>query len=309
MSTIDLHSHSAYSPDGQVEPGDIVRLARKQGVHTMAITDHNSVKGVEEGIAAAQMTPGVQCLPGIEIDASWEGLDLHILGLGINYKAPVFAEIEKNAFRKETLYCIRLADGFQSLGFLLNIDALQAEYTNLTPELLIRTLLADSRNQTLEKLRPYLKNGARSAMPVFHMYCDYCLKGKPLFFQRHYMELAETLQVIHEQGGIPFLAHPGGSLSDFDEQLPALFEQGVSGVEAFSTYHTHDLNRRFAKQAKALGMWISCGSDFHGAIKPAIQLGQVDDSGYEADVAHSVDLILEKMNSAQSSIPARPLEG
>lgn len=294
MSTIDLHSHSKYSPDGELTPAAIVKRAHEHGVHTMAITDHNSARGVAEGLTAADPVPGMRCIPGIEIDASWEGLNLHILGLGIDHTAPVFADIEANALVQETKFCLQLAEGFQALGLQLNSADLLKDTPNLAPEFLFRRIMDEPANRDHERVKPYLPGGARSDMPIFNMYRDYCLPGQLLYIPRYYMELDDALAAIKEHRGTSFLAHPGGSLTDFETQIPALYECGVEGIEAFSTYHSDEQNRQFAAQAKALGMLISCGSDFHGTVKPTIELGQVNDSGYEADIARSVEQILSK---------------
>ncbi len=292
MSKIDLHSHSKYSPDGELDPEVIVHLAKERGVHTLAITDHNSVRGVSEGLEAGKKF-GVRIIPGIEIDASWNGLNLHILGLGIDHTAPVFEAIEKNAILQESKLCLQLLDGLKDLGLFVENEAELRDSVALSPELIIRKILDNPQNQKDERILPYLAGGNRSEMPVFNFYYDYCLSGKPLFIPRFYETLENAIIAIKENGGTPFLAHPGGSLTDFEKQLPDLHKMGVEGVEAFSTYHSPELNVTFAKMAKSLGMLISCGSDFHGRVKPTIQLGQVDDSLYATEVSEAVEKILK----------------
>ena len=97
---IDLHMHSLYSDDGELSPEDIIKIGKKEGMDIMALTDHNSVKGVDEMIKHGEEA-GIRIISGVEIDCVYKGINLHMLGYGIDYKRKEFIDIEEEIFKKE----------------------------------------------------------------------------------------------------------------------------------------------------------------------------------------------------------------
>ncbi len=94
--------------------------------------------------------------------------------------------------------------------------------------------------------------------------------------------------MITQAGGLPVLAHPGESLHTPEDQLPALFKMGIAGIEAFSSYHTPEIADYYVEKARAYGVSLTCGSDFHGKNKPEIALGSVECQGLEREIIESV---------------------
>ena len=97
---IDLHMHSLYSDDGEFSPEEIIKIGKREEMEIMALTDHNSVKGVDEMIKYGKEA-GIKVISGVEIDCVYKGINLHMLGYGIDYKRKEFLEIEEEIFEKE----------------------------------------------------------------------------------------------------------------------------------------------------------------------------------------------------------------
>lgn len=285
MSSIDLHIHSNASIDGDLTPSAIVHMAKGSNLQAIAITDHNSVRGVRPGLIAAKLE-GIKLIPGIEVDCLFGDLNLHVLGYNIDIEDPAFEEIEKGAIRQEEEYFPRLVDRLQELGFHVNPeDVIEFASTPVPCEEDVGAYLIHSEeNQTDLRLQSYSEGGIRSDNPYFNFYLDFCTYGKPAFIERQYPDLSTVAQIIKDTGGIPVLAHPGESLPDPDNQIPSIVNDGILGIEVYSSYHSPQMTRYFKQKADEIDLIITCGSDFHGKNKPAITLGSVECEGYESQI-------------------------
>jgi len=145
-------------------------------------------------------------------------------------------------------------------------------------------LLSRSEYDTDKRLDPFRAGGVRSDMPYFNFYCDFCTPGKPAFIEADHPDLSDIIDVIKTTGGIPVLAHPGGTLNTPEEQLLPILNRGVEGIEAFSNYHTPDILQYYVKKAEEYSVFVTCGSDFHGKNKPAIELGGISCDGFEQQI-------------------------
>ncbi|MEA3327126.1 MAG: PHP domain-containing protein [Chloroflexota bacterium] len=285
MSAIDLHIHSSVSSDGEFSPGEIVNMSKKRGLQVISITDHNSIRGVKPGLEAAASV-GITLIPGIEIDCLFDDLNLHILGYNIDIENPAFLKIEKAAIVQEKEYFPRLITRLQELGFnIQKNDVLKHSSTLIPCEEDVGAYLIDSAENLGDiRLLPYREGGTRSDNPLFNFYLDFCTRGKSAYIERQYPDLRSIVQIIIEAGGIPILAHPGESLPDPDKELHPIVKEGILGFEAFSSYHTPEMSQYFMDQAEEFGILVTCGSDFHGKIKPAISLGSVECKGLESQI-------------------------
>jgi len=289
MRSIDLHIHSSVSSDGEFSPGEIVNMSKKMGLQVISITDHNSIKAVKPGMEAAESF-GLTVIPGIEIDCLFDDLNLHILGYNIDIKNPTFVEIEKDAIEQEKKYFPRLITRLQELGFHIQENAVRNLTDTPIPceEDVGAYLLNSVKNQGDQRLLPYREGGTRSDNPLFNFYLDFCTRGKSAYIERQYPDLRSVVQIIIESGGIPILAHPGESLPDPNKQLQSVVNEGISGIEVFSSYHSSDMTQYYMDKADELTLLMTCGSDFHGKNKPAISLGSVECEGLESQILHGL---------------------
>lgn len=272
---IDLHMHSLYSDDGEFTPTQLVHACYKQGITIMSIADHNSVKANTEGKAVAESL-GIHYITGIEIDCSYKGINLHVLGYGIDVTQPIFSELEDNIMCQELTCSAKKIELTNALGFQITKEAMDSVSDNgvYTGEMFGEVLLADERYLDHEILKPYRQGGARSDNPFVNFYWDYYSQGKPCYTEIHYPSLAETIALIKQHGGVSVLAHPGnnlkGNFAIFDEMV----DLGLQGVEVFSNYHDASTVTYFLNAARQHNILITCGSDYHGKTKPSITLGE-----------------------------------
>lgn len=273
-SYIDLHMHSMYSDDGEYTPTQLVDMCHEAGVKIMAIADHNWVKANEEAKKHADEL-GMTYIPAIEIDCTYKGVNLHVLGYGIDNQE-VFNQLGEDIEKQEIACSMKKLELTNALGFDLKKEQLDALSTNgvYTGEMFGEALLNDSRYDDHELLKPYHQGGERSDNPYVNFYWDYYAQGKPCYTEIHFPTLEETIQLIHQHGGVALLAHPGNNLKGQFELFDEMVALGLDGVECFSSYHTTETNEYFYNKAKELNVLYTCGSDFHGKTKPSIYLGE-----------------------------------
>lgn len=273
-SYIDLHMHSMYSDDGEYTPTQLVDMCHEAGVKIMAIADHNWVKANEEAKKHADEL-GMTYIPAIEIDCTYKGVNLHVLGYGIDNQE-VFNQLGEDIEKQEIACGMKKLELTNALGFDLKKEQLDALSTNgvYTGEMFGEALLNDSRYDDHELLKPYRQGGERSDNPYVNFYWDYYAQGKPCYTEIHFPTLEETIQLIHQHGGVALLAHPGNNLKGQFELFDEMVTLGLDGVECFSSYHTTETNEYFYNKAKELNVLYTCGSDFHGKTKPSIHLGE-----------------------------------
>lgn len=273
-SYIDLHMHSMYSDDGEYTPTQLVDMCHEAGVKIMAIADHNWVKANEEAKKHADEL-GMTYIPAIEIDCTYNGVNLHVLGYGIDNQE-VFNQLGEDIEKQEIACSMKKLELTNALGFDLKKEQLDALSTNgvYTGEMFGEALLNDSRYEDHELLKPYRQGGERSDNPYVNFYWDYYAQGKPCYTEIHFPTLEETIQLIHQHGGVALLAHPGNNLKGQFELFDEMVALGLDGVECFSSYHTTETNEYFYNKAKELNVLYTCGSDFHGKTKPSIYLGE-----------------------------------
>ena len=273
-SYIDLHMHSMYSDDGEYTPTQLVDMCHEAGVKIMAIADHNWVKANEEAKKHADEL-GMTYIPAIEIDCTYKGVNLHVLGYGIDNQE-VFNQLGEDIEKQEIACSMKKLELTNALGFDLKKEQLDALSINgvYTGEMFGEALLNDSRYDDHELLKPYRQGGERSDNPYVNFYWDYYAQGKPCYTEIHFPTLEETIQLIHQHGGVALLAHPGNNLKGQFELFDEMVALGLDGVECFSSYHTTETNEYFYNKAKELNVLYTCGSDFHGKTKPSIHLGE-----------------------------------
>lgn len=272
---IDLHMHSLYSDDGEYSPTQLVEMCYHKGIKIMAIADHNSVKAIDEASMKAKEYH-MQYIPAVEIDCTFEGINLHVVGYGIDHHHEDFIQLEKNVLDQELACSIQKLELTNALGFSLTQEDLDQLSDNgvYTGEMFAEVLLSKEEYRDHELLKPYRENGPRGDNPFVNFYWDYYAQGKPCYTQIIYPSLKDTIDLIHRHGGQAVLAHPGNNLKGRFEVFDDMMKLGYDGVEAFSNYHSSETVDYFYQKGLEYGIMTTCGSDFHGKTKPAIELGE-----------------------------------
>lgn len=274
MSMIDLHMHTKYSLDGQYTPKELINLCKKAGLNTIAITDHNSIEGIEEGLYYSKKA-GIKLIPGIEIDCLYNGINVHLLGYGIDYSSKVFRDLNRNNQLQESRVSRERVEKVNELGFDLHVDEILKKNENgiITPEEIAEILLDSDYAHDSELLAPYLPGGHRSDNPYVNFYWDYFSSGKPCYSKIDFPVIEEAVKMVINSGGFPVLAHPGITFGDNYIEIERLVFLGTKGMEVFSSYHSPDKCEYFYGLAKKFDLRVTAGSDFHGKNKPAVKLG------------------------------------
>ena len=141
-------------------------------------------------------------------------------------------------------------------------------------------ILEDEANKNHPILQDYLPGGKRSDMPVINFYWDYCSSGKPYYVHVPHHTMKDMIQRIHEDGGIAILAHPWKNFYQREDLLFEAMSYGLDGIEAYSNYHNEEQNAYYEAFCKKHNLIMTCGSDYHGFMKPQIQMGEF---GYKKD--------------------------
>jgi len=266
--TVDLHVHSTRS-DGTYTPTELVDYSMEKGLAAFALTDHDTVAGLEEAIGYAASLrckgmPAPEIIPGIELSTEYHGKDIHIVGLFIDYHQKSFLkkldEFVNSRIRRNQKMCALLREA----GIGITYEQLLAQFPDgvITRVHYARYLLAHGYIKTLNE--------------AFERYIgDDC----PYFIPREKVTPAQAIRLIQDAEGIPVLAHPIVYRME-DRQLDALVMElkaaGLMGIEAVYSTHTQAQERQVRGLAAKHHLLISGGSDFHGGAKPELDLG----SGY-----------------------------
>ncbi len=259
MNKIDLHVHSTES-DGTFTPSELVSYALEKGLSAIALTDHDTVKGIEAAEKAAKGT-SLFLVPGVELSVEYQQGDIHILGLFIDYKSKLLLEYLERFKRTRDTRNKKMAAALSNCGMEISIEEMQAEY-------------ADAVLTRAHFARMLMKKGyVGSYREAFDRFLG---DGKPCYVEREKITPKEAIELIHQAKGLAILAHP--LLYHMGEQeLKKLIVQcksnGLDGLEAIYSMNNGAEERQMKELAAEFGLAISGGSDFHGATKPHIDLG------------------------------------
>jgi len=259
--TYDLQSHSLCS-DGALAPAEVVANAAAAGVALLALTDHDTVDGVEEALAAGARH-GVAIVPATEISTvhgRYE--DLHLLGYGIDHRDPLLGERLRDARADRELRAERMAEMLRGLGWAVDEALLAARREAGRPigrPHLSQAVLAHPANA--ERLAREGYDDVSAFLPAF------LIPGRPAYVARTHPTVAEAIGWIHDAGGVAVWAHPFWDL-DADAEVLAAIDgfraDGLDGVECFYVTHTPEQTRLLAARCEALGLLKTGSSDYHG---------------------------------------------
>jgi predicted metal-dependent phosphoesterase TrpH len=253
-SLVDLHLHSSAS-DGRLGPADLARHAHRCGVRTMALTDHDTVAGLDDAAATARQL-GMTFVPGVEISADWSGRSVHVLGLAIDPATPALraglARLAGERDRRATEIARRLdragAPGREALERVLSETRLPT-----------RTHFA----RALAEL-----GAARSLAEAFDRYLA---RGRPASVRSLWPAMQEAVAWIVGAGGAAVLAHPlryplsGGARRDLAREFKSA---GGAGIEVVCGGGSAAQVEQATSLAQRNGLAGSVGSDFHDPAVP-----------------------------------------
>jgi predicted metal-dependent phosphoesterase TrpH len=257
----DLQSHSTHS-DGHLPPAEVVSAAAEAGVQLLALSDHDSVEGVEEAIEAGAQT-GVEIVAAVELSAvEQEYEDFHVLGYRIDHRDPQLLERTAEARSDRYRRADRMAERLGELGFAVDQEVLERRRS--TGAVLGRPHLATAVVQhpdNAARLREMELETIERFIPA------YLIPGAPAYVPRTRPTVQEAIGWIHDAGGVAIWAHPFWDLSA-DEAVLANIELfagwGLDGVECFYPTFTEAQTHLLAERCRQRGLLSTGSSDFHG---------------------------------------------
>ncbi len=261
MERIDLQSHSRHS-DGELTVAELVANAAAAGVELLALSDHDTVDGVDEALEAAA-EHGIRLLSATEISAVDGGYeDLHILGYGIDHRDARLLERLRGAREDREARADRMAGLLAQAGYAVDDTALAARREAGKP--VGRPHLAGAVLGHPDNAEQLAREGHADVTSFIRAYL---IPGMPAYAGRTRPTVSEAIGWIHDAGGLAFWAHPFWDIAADADVLAALDRYqaaGLDGVECF--YVTHDEHQTLvlAERAGTLGLLRSASSDYHG---------------------------------------------
>jgi predicted metal-dependent phosphoesterase TrpH len=245
--------------DGSMTPSEVVREAKRAGLAAVALSDHDTVDGVKEALDCGREI-GMEVVPAIEFSVQSD-TETHILAYYLDIDSPKLRQIleeckqMRNYRNEETC---RLLNG---LGFDVTMDEARAIAPNgIIGRAHFARIMAD-------------KGYAPSVKEAFKLYLE---NGRPAYCGIQRLKAEEAVELIKECGGLSFVAHL--HLIKMEDEplrkfLSGLKEHGLDGVEGYYTEYTPEMQAKYQRMAKDMGLMISGGTDFHAAMKPHISIG------------------------------------
>jgi len=242
----DIHIHTTFS-DGHNTPTEVVEIARRKGLTVMAVTDHDTVAGLEEGVAAAT-AEGITCLAGVEF-STYLREEVHVLGYNVPYRDMQFLdEIAKlQSLRRKRVW--RVVEKLRHHGVKIEVgDELDSPSVGRShvAELLVRQGFVRSKAEAFDK---------------------YIGKGAPCYVEGMRVSPADAVSLVRRFDGVAVLAHPFRMLQA--KALPQIVEDltaaGLKGIEVYYPNYGQDVRANLKAIAKRFGLICTGGSDFHSA--------------------------------------------
>ncbi len=253
----DLHVHTTAS-DGTDGPEEVVLRAKELGLKAIAVTDHDTVEGVEPALAAGYLND-LEIVAGVELGAEYLGKELHLLGYFINIDNNSLKNKLRLLMSERKKRILKMTQQVQNLGIPVDYEK----------------VLAVSRSGSVG--RPHLarvlveEGVVKNIAEAFSKYIGF---GCPAYVPRYKLKPVEAIKIISEAGGVPVLAHPGQN--NAHERLDMLINAGLAGLEVYHPAHSQEQENYFLRLAGERGLIITGGSDYHGpGHKTGNRLGAV----------------------------------
>jgi len=256
--SIDLHIHSFFS-DGTCSPAELIKLAQKNSLSAISITDHDTVAGVPHALSAS-CDSAVEVIPGIELSVVFDDQHFHLLGYFFDYN---------DSNLNDKLHVLQCARDQRNREI---VNKLNSQGIHIREEEIKKI------SQTSQTGRPHIAK-ALCQMGVVNSFDEafgkYLKKGASAYVSRFVYGAAEAIDIIKNSGGLTVLAHPAQIALSFAEKqvfIGRLVDLGLDGLEVYYPTHTAKIRKNLKKIAKRYDMVISGGSDFHGQVRPGTGL-------------------------------------
>ena len=242
---VDLHIHTIYS-DGTDSPGEVVARAKAMGLGAVAITDHDTLEGIEPALAAGRRH-NLEIVPGVELGADYHGQEVHILGYLIDVQNRDFLARLSSIRSERELRMENMVKKLREFGIPVDLNR-------------VRSISGDGSMGRPHLAAALLETGlVKTISEAFDRYIGY---GQPAYVPRSKLTPVEAIRMIRACGGVAVLAHPG--LHSVQAPLEDLIIAGLAGLETHHPGHNRELTNYYERLAKEKGLIATGGSDYHG---------------------------------------------
>lgn len=251
-------------------PTELIELAVEEGLSAIALTDHDTVDGLDEAADAASRL-GILFVPGIELEIEWETGVFHLLGLGL---AAWTGDLRS---RLERVRKYRTERNLRMVG-LMKQAGIRIDYSELLEMAGHETVGRPHFARALQ-----VKGHVSTLQEAFDKFIGY---GRPFYQQKRALTVGQACAAVHAAGGKTVIAHPGTLSLSWDELPRTLHRwkhEGVDGIEAYHPGNTLAEAHRYAAIGKEIGLIVTAGSDFHGLSGSDVRLGR-SSGGQRIDV-------------------------
>lgn len=256
----DLHLHTTAS-DGRLSPSELVDLARERGLKVIAVTDHDSVGGIDEALEAARRGPRIVVIPGVEINTDLPSGELHVLGYFIGCGDAGLARTLERARRSRVGRAREMVEKLSKLGMPLEWQR----------------VMDLARGESIG--RPHIaqalleKGFVSSEKEAFDKYIG---RNGPAYAEREKILPVDAVQTVRAAGGVPVLAHPA-DIKDLNSHVIELKGAGLAGLEAYYGQYDDNTVKRMVRLAAEHGLLTTGGSDYHHFCdEREVPLGKAD---------------------------------
>ncbi|MFH0974388.1 MAG: PHP domain-containing protein [Spirochaetota bacterium] len=247
---IDLHVHTKAS-DGILTPKEMIDYAVKNGISSLAITDHDTVAGLPEAMDYAKET-GFDLVSGVEFGLDYKAGSFHLLGLFVDFCNPDLIAATERLKESRMIRLVKMVEILTCEGYSISLEEVEEEAMGAAvgkPHI----------------ARIMIKKGYAEDMNC--VFKNFMIKGKPGYVKRDRISLEEAVSVIKKSGGIAIIAHPVSlnlKLNNFEKKLDEFIQCGVDGLEVYSSMHSMEDVSGFLHIANNKNIMITGGSDYHG---------------------------------------------
>ena len=245
---IDLHTHTYYS-DGVLSPTELVQRAVEKQVDILALTDHDTLLGIDEALLAAQ-SHAIRIIPGVEVSCLWREQTIHMIGLNVKMSYQPLREKLDEVMRDRRERAEQITKKLTKFGIPGVEEGVFRQVKGVPGRL---------------HFARYLANKGYAGTPG-KAFKQYMARGKPGYFKSEWMSLVEAAQMIRDAGGFPVIAHPRRydlTLKKTTTMLEEFKAAGGEGIEVATTNQNKSDQIMMSRLAIQLDLAMSIGSDFH----------------------------------------------
>jgi len=246
-SKVDLHVHTTAS-DGRLTPEEIVQRAAERGLKYIAITDHDTVAGIERALQAGTAFPSLTLIPGMEINTDTLTGEVHILGYCIDYKNKALQVSLDRLRHSREIRAKKIVDNLSGMGIDISWERVME--------------LAGGGSVGRPHIAQAMFEGGHIPS-LQEAFIKYIGRHGPAYAERERLSPEDAVKLVVMAGGLPVVAHPE-DVDELDSFLTSLKRAGLVGMETYYNGYHRDTIRKLAKLAERYGLITTGGSDFHG---------------------------------------------